>query len=141
VDYVIEQAIVTALDAARKSIHIAMFSFDDRELGEAVIRAHRRGVEVRVLLDEGQGNGVWGEYPKLVAAGIPVLVEHAPGLMHHKFAVIDRRIVITGSYDWTEAANERNFENVVIIECPGIARAYVNEFNQLWAELRAGRIP
>ena len=139
-DYVIEQAVAAALDAARESILIAMFSLSDRELMEAVIRAHLRGVRVRVLLDGGAGQGC-GPWARLLACGIPVLVEQAPGLMHHKFVVIDRRVVITGSYDWTEEANERNCENVVIIDCPGIARAFAGEFERLWALLRAGRIP
>ena len=139
-DYVIEQAIAAALDAARDSILIAMFSLSDQELTQAVIRAHLRGVRVRVLLDGGAGQG-WGPWARLLACGIPVLVEQAPGLMHHKFAVIDHRVVITGSYDWTEEANERNCENVVIIDCPGIARAFAGEFERLWALLRAGRIP
>jgi len=113
-----------------------MYSFTDDELGAAVMRAYARGVDVRILLDEAQKDGAQGrEWPKLVAAGIPVSVERVIGLMHHAFVVIDTRLTITGSYNWTASADENNFENVVFIECPEIAWEYTNEFFSVLAAL------
>ncbi len=136
VDQVIERKLIEALDQAEDSIIIAMYSFTDDELGAAVMRAYARGVDVRILLDEAQKDGAQGrEWPKLVAAGIPVSVEHVIGLMHHAFVVIDTRLTITGSYNWTASADENNFENVVFIECPEIAWEYTNEFFSVLAAL------
>ena len=136
VDQVIERRLIEALDQAEDSIIIAMYSFTDDELGAAVMRAYARGVDVRILLDEAQKDGAQGrEWPKLVAAGIPVSVERVIGLMHHAFVVIDTRLTITGSYNWTASADENNFENVVFIECPEIAWEYTNEFFSVLAAL------
>ena len=75
------------------------------------------------------------EWPKVGAAGIPIMVEDATGLFHHKFAVIDGKLVITGSYNWSGSVDEQNFEKVVFIECADIAQVYTSEFSQLWEML------
>jgi len=129
VDYTIEQRILNELDAASEQILLAMYSFTDDELGAALVRAHQRGVDVYVLMDEGQDSEAAGrEWPKLIAAGVPTAVEHQAGYLHHKFVVIDQEKVITGSYDWTGSANDENFENVVVIECSQVAMQFVSEF-------------
>lgn len=141
IDEIIESRLLSLLAAAQKSICLAMYALTDDQLGEALITAHARGVLVRVILDGGQSNAQGGEYQKLVAAGIPVLVETLPGLMHHKFLVIDGLITVTGSYNWSEAANDDNFENVVIVRNPEVADAFTEEFERLWNELVQGREP
>ena len=136
VDHTIEQRIIDEIEAAEEQILIAMYSFTDDEIGAAVIRAHQRGVGVYVLMDEGQDSDVAGrEWPKLVAEGISTAVEHQAGLLHHKFVVIDQTTVITGSYDWSNVANDENFENVVIIDCAAIAGQFVNEFIHIAIDL------
>ena len=141
VDKVIERKVIEAIDSAKDRILIAMHLFTDDDLGEAVVSAYKRGVDVHILLDEGQESGTQGkEWPKLVAAGIPVMVEHVIGLMHHQFAVIDDLLTVTGSYNWTKNADETNFENVVFISCEEIALAYRTEFFRIWEEL-SGVVP
>ncbi len=141
VDGVIETAIIEAINKARKSVDIAMFSFTDDQLGDAVVRAHRRGVAVRVILGAGQDSVGGGERSKLLSAGIPVGVARTSGIFHHKFAVIDGSLVITGSYDWTDGADKESHENVVFISCPGqttsntVVGQYVRQFNGLWEQL------
>ena len=143
VDGVIETAIVQAIDGARKSIDIALFSFTDDQLGAAVVRAARRGVTVCVILGVDQDKMLGGEYEKLVSAGIPVVVVGTPGLFHHKFVLIDGTLAITGSYDWSDTADKENYENVVFIYCSTLTanltvpEQYAMEFNRLWEELRA----
>ena len=127
-DRVIEAQIVEALSLARSSLLVAMYSFTDDQLGDAVVAAWTRGVKVWVILDTGQVNAIGGEYAKLVTAGIPVAVESVSGLMHNKFAVFDSTRVVTGSYNWSNAADTVNFENTVFIDCPEIAAAYSAEF-------------
>jgi hypothetical protein len=143
VDGVIETAIIQAIDGARKSIDIALFSFTDDQLGDAVVRAARRGVTVRVILGVDQDKMLGGEYEKLVSTGVPVVVASVPGLFHHKFALIDGTLVITGSYDWSDTADKENYENVVFIHCSvltanlTVPERYAMEFNRLWEGLRA----
>ena len=124
----IEQRLINEIDAAEEQVLLAMYSFSDDDLGAAVIRAHQRGVAVYVLLDEGHEIDAGRESPNLAAAGVPTAVEHQAGLLHHRFVVIDRQVVITGSYDWSDAASADDFENVVVIDCAAIAAEYIDEF-------------
>jgi len=142
VDGVIEARLISILDAATRTVDLALYSFTDDQLGAAVIRAHQRGVMVRVILDDGQEGSAGGrEHAKLVAAGIAVVVEKVTGLMHHKFLVVDRTITVTGSYNWSDAADQSNFENVVVIVYAEVADAFTAEFNRLWNALKAGLSP
>ena len=136
VDGVIESQIIKALDEAEKSIDIAMYSFTDDQLADAVIRAYARGVDTRILLDDGQDSSKGKrQFQKLVDAGIAVRVEHVTGLLHHKFVVIDGSLTITGSYNWSDNADADNFENVVVISCKEIADVYAKEFEEIWDTL------
>ncbi len=141
VDGVIETAIINAISHAQKTLDIALFSFTDDQLGNAVVQARRRGVSVRVLLAEGQERVLGGEHGKLVNAGVVVSVAQGLGYFHHNFAIIDRELVITGSYDWSDAADQHNYENVVFISCPAltasqtVAEQYTSEFERLWRTL------
>ncbi|HHR85482.1 MAG TPA: hypothetical protein ENL23_03930 [Candidatus Acetothermia bacterium] len=136
IDNVIEPQIIQALSDAQSEILIAMYSFTDDEIGNAVVAAFQRGVDVRVLLDDGQDSSAQGrEWPRLVDARTPIAVEHESGLLHDKFAVIDCVVVITGSYNWTDSADQRNFENIVVITCPDLASKYREEFFRMAREI------
>ena len=139
IDHVIQRKIIDTINNAESSILIAMYSFTDDELGDAVIAAYQqRELDVRILLDGSQKGGTQGkEWPKLEAAGIPILVEDLTGSLHHKFAVIDGTTVITGSYNWSDKADKNNFENVVFINCEKIAQAYTDEFMRTWGIVSA----
>jgi len=142
---VIETAIINAIGQAQKTLDIALFSFTDDQLGSAVVQAHRRGVSVRVLLAGGQDRVLGAEHGKLSNANVPVAVAQGLGYFHHNFAVIDGQLVITGSYDWSDAADQHNYENVVFISCQvltasqTVAEEYTSEFGRLWAEFWGGR--
>lgn len=144
VDGVIETAIINAIGQAQKTLDIALFSFTDDQLGNAVVQAHRRGVSVRVLLSGGQDRVLGGEHGKLSNANVAVAVAQGRGYFHHSFAIIDGQLVITGSYDWSDAADQHNYENVVFISCPvltasqTVAERYRSEFGRLWAEFGGG---
>jgi hypothetical protein len=133
IDSVIESVIIQALDEAQSEVLIAMYSFTDNEIGAAVIRAYQRGLDVRIILDDEQDSASQGrEWPKLIDAGIPVCVEDVYGPeLHHKFVVVDSALVITGSYNWSDRADTKNFENVVVIRCPQIAKRYRVEFHAM----------
>lgn len=141
IDNVIEARLIKILDEAKETILLAMYSFTDDQLGDAVVRAYARGVSVRVILDGAQDTAQGGEYQKLKDAGIPIIVEKVSGLMHHKYLVVDGLITVTGSYNWTEAANRENFENIVVIVCREVAQAFTAEFERVWEVLSEGRRP
>jgi phosphatidylserine/phosphatidylglycerophosphate/cardiolipin synthase-like enzyme len=135
-----ERAIVAALDGAAASIEVAMYAFTSRVLAKALLRARKRGVKIRVVLD---GNDE-SEYSKgfyLLRKGIDLRYtrgrrrrgrQASYGLMHDKFAVIDHRRVLTGSYNWTASAEKYNYENLLVLDSRPLAAEYEREFDRIW---------
>ena len=138
-------AIVQAIDRATKTLEIALPAFTSDALGQAVIRAFRRGLSVRVILASGQENEIGSEYATLLEARVPVIQTPRAAPFHHRFAVIDGAIVVTGSYEWLDPGSIRRYDTVLIIDCsraavagsPSSASAFQATFNTLWAEFLA----
>jgi len=127
-----EQVITHYISHARSSIHILMFSFTLDSIVDALIASHRRGVEVKVVLETEQ---ILSDiYWKLKNAGIEVRNDTNPSFMHDKIAIIDGEIVLTGSYNWTKTAEHANNENLVVIRDVGIAARYEMEFQRIWRQ-------
>lgn len=96
----------------------------------ALVAAERRGVKVEAIFDPSavrESNTMVGE---LSDGGIPVFIDsaHSPGLAHNKVMIIDETVVITGSFNFTKAAESRNAENLLIIRDPALAAAYTRNF-------------
>jgi phosphatidylserine/phosphatidylglycerophosphate/cardiolipin synthase-like enzyme len=131
-DKEVYKPIVALYDGAEKTIHLAIYSLTKDEFAEALIRAHNRGVEVKVLIDRVQAAGRYADDEMLVNAGVPLRRSKGSGLMHNKFAVIDGIIVYTGSYNHTSGATERNDENYIIIKDKDIAETFEKQFQKIW---------
>lgn len=132
-----EQAVRKELSAARERIDFLAFSFTSDAVGQELRKAASRGVRVRGVFDDSQLRSGWGsEYAGLLAAGIPVCRDGSVEKMHHKVFVIDRVTVITGSYNFSAAAEEVNDENLLIIEDPGLAGAFLIEFERIYSSCR-----
>ncbi len=129
-----EGAIIEQLNKAGESIDIAMYYFTDRNLANAVIDAHNRGVKVRIYLDKDQKEAKYSKSRYLTKQGITIRYSSNSYLMHHKFAVIDNEVVVTGSYNWTASAGERNNENLLVIRDRPLVGRYEQEFDRLWSE-------
>ena len=125
-----EGMIVDCIRQARRQILVQAYSFTSRALANALIAAKRRGVDVQVLADREQTfGGEASRIPELDQAGIPVMLEVRYQSAHNKVMVIDSgtadAAVVTGSYNWTYAAQNKNAENVLILRhSPNIANAY-----------------
>ena len=126
------QEIIEELDKAKVQIDITMYSFTSKELAATLIKAKGRGVIVRAYLDDHMKGGKYSQAKRLKAAGIPVKFDNHSGLMHNKFAVVDNETLITGSYNWTKRAEQRNDENVVIIHSEDSAKLYADKFEEYW---------
>ena len=92
---------------------------------------HQAGLQVSGVFDESQAGGQGSEYARLLAEGLPVELDHNRYKMHHKVFIIDREIVITGSYNFSKSAETRNDENLVILFSPDIAAGFMQEFAAL----------
>jgi len=122
------------ISQAEKDIAVSVFYFTLKTLADELIQAQKRGVSVRVFLDHQQKAADYSKGPYLVKHGIQVRYRpvDTSGSMHTKFCVIDQKIVITGSFNWTVSADLKNDENMLIIESEKIASSYGSYFDRLW---------
>jgi len=128
-----ESIIIKNIDSAKEFINIAMYTFTDREIAQAILRAKDRGVDIKIYLDRSQVNAKYSKSRYFINNGIEgIRISSNNYIMHNKFAVIDNKIVITGSYNWTASAGERNDENLLVIDDKNIIKKYQNQFNNLW---------
>jgi len=129
-----EELLLDLISRANKSIHVMVYSFTLDDLADALIVAHSRGVDVKVIVEKDNAYARGSEVDKLLKAGIKVALDANPYLMHHKVMIIDGKIVATGSYNWSWSAENRNDENVIVIIDEEVAMSYEEEFNRLWVE-------
>lgn len=116
---------------ANETVHVLIYSFTNDDIGDAIVTAHRRGVEIRVVFEKSQVSR-YSEYWKLRSAGVRVRNDTNPYLMHHKIAVIDGYIILAGSFNWSAAAEERNNENLMVLKSRYLATILEEEFERIW---------
>ena len=122
------------IEESRQSLRICVFTLTDNRVSDTVMAAHRRGVAVRIISDddksEDRGSDIW----RFVEAGVPVRLDRLPDHMHHKFAVFDGLTAVTGSFNWTRGAADKNHENILLTDDPRLVRPYIDEFERLWEQ-------
>lgn len=127
-----QKEIIKNINQAEAFINIAMYIFTDKEIALPLIKARERGVKVRLYLDKDQVDYKYSQSRFLVQKGINTRISSNNYIMHHKFAIIDNRLLLTGSYNWTFSANNRNDENLMVIDDPEIIEIFQNQFVNLW---------
>lgn len=127
-----EDALVSLIDSSRETIDGAFFEIGSVRVADAFIRAHKRGVKVRLVTDD--SNLKKPGCKRVKAAGIPVVDDAKKGLMHDKFAIVDGLTVWTGSYNITDNCAYRNNNNAVRIESKELAEIYEAEFREMFEE-------
>ena len=120
------------LSRANTSIHVMIYSFTLDDIANALVYAYHRGVDVKVIMEKQQATDK-SEYENLKKAGVPIKLDSNPEYMHHKVAVIDRKIVVTGSFNWSEHAQKNN-ENMIILMDHQVAWEYEREFEAIWMQ-------
>jgi mitochondrial cardiolipin hydrolase len=128
-------AILRLLRNSRRSADICVFTITDDRLAEAILDAHRRRVAVRILTDNEKAGDPGSDIDRLHAAGIDVRVDRSPFHMHHKFAVLDGKTLLTGSYNWTRGAARDNQENIIVTDAPRLVKPFRATFDRLWDRL------
>lgn len=126
-----EQEVTYWIDRANSTIYVAIYSFTLDSIGDALIDAYDRGIQVLVVFESSQISQ-YSEYQKLSDYGISAKKDSNPSLMHNKVMIVDGHIVITGSYNWSKNAEERNNENLIVIKSEYIASLYEEEFWNIW---------
>jgi phosphatidylserine/phosphatidylglycerophosphate/cardiolipin synthase-like enzyme len=127
----IDQYLVALIDDAQYSIDAAFFELDLQSVTDALIRAHQRGVQVRIVYDDEHTEDD-PQTEQLLDVGIPGTPDERSAFMHNKFVVIDGQIVWTGSWNLTENGTYRNNNNVIVIRSPELAANYTAEFEEMF---------
>ncbi len=124
-----EAMLIGAIRNTRQSLLIQAYSFTSPSIAEAVVQAHKRGVDVRVIVDQSQVGDKYTSATFLKNAGIPVVVDDQPAIAHNKVMIFDQQAVFTGSFNFTRSAQSRNTENGIIIRGDAsIVKAYTDNW-------------
>jgi phosphatidylserine/phosphatidylglycerophosphate/cardiolipin synthase-like enzyme len=135
------EAIVKELGHAKTSVLVQAYSFTSAPIAKALLDAHKRKVKVQVILDRSQKREKYTEATFLFNQGIPVKIDAVHAIAHNKVMVIDGETVITGSFNFTKAAEEKNAENLLVIRDKKLASLYTKNWEEhgRHSEIYSGR--
>jgi phosphatidylserine/phosphatidylglycerophosphate/cardiolipin synthase-like enzyme len=124
------EAIVKEIANARSEILVQAYSFTSAPIAKALVDAHKRGVKVEAILDKSQRSEKYTSAAFLANSRIPTFIDARHAIAHNKIMIIDQSAVITGSFNFTKAAEEKNAENLLIIESKTLAGIYIDNWNK-----------
>lgn len=127
--YVLDQ-----VNAAQQSIRFLAFSYTSDPIGDAMMARAQAGVSVQGVFENRNANGIGSEFDRLRNAGIEVQTDGNCYTMHHKVLIIDERLVVTGSFNFTGRAEDINDENVIIAADPLLTRSFLDEYERVYRQ-------
>lgn len=134
-----DKRFIRFVNETKKFLDICVFEIDSEDITEAIIEAHQRGVKVRMVVDS-QTNTKGNSISRLLKAGVPIVDDGGrSAFMHNKFAISDKTIVWTGSYNLTNNASWKHNDNVIKINSKMMAENYLTEFEEMFVDGRFGR--
>ncbi|XP_076680141.1 mitochondrial cardiolipin hydrolase zuc [Andrena cerasifolii] len=125
------------LNRAEQSLDVCMYIMTCESLSSAIVNAHRRGVVVRIIMDGRMAGNDYAQTAVFHKNGIAIKMQHSDNMMHHKFAIVDGDILITGSTNWTMSAFFGNSDNIMITNQRALVKPFVAEFQKLWEALES----
>ena len=126
-------SLLAVVNDAKFSIRFLAFSFTDDALAQTMIERFKAGVDVQGVYETLASTSIYSDLKTFWCAGVPVRQDGNGSLMHNKVIIVDNSTVITGSLNFTAGANEKNEENVIIIDNPEIAALYLQEYAKIWS--------
>src|ERR1044071_5773965 len=123
------KAVVDGLAGARNTILVQAYSFTSAPIAKALAEAHTRGVDVQVILDRRETGTKYSSADFVAHAGIPTLIDGAHAIAHNKVMIVDGDTVITGSFNFTTAAERHNAENLLVVRDRALAARYVENWH------------
>lgn len=126
--YRITEGLCQFIRSANSTLDVCIYDLDLSAVSNALIEAKKRGVQVNVVIDS--DNRKLSAVDRLAKAGIRIVSDHKPSIMHNKFVIADAKRVWTGSFNFTERGESRNDNNALILESPEIAACYLNKFHE-----------
>ncbi len=129
-----QPVLIGIIGSAKQALDVAIYSFTDKEVASALVKAKERGVSVRVITDRTQAatRSQQTVLKQIVRAGIPVKVDTHDGIMHLKVTVADGKTATTGSFNYTQSAEKSNDEVFVVINSSKVAQDFDGEFSHMW---------
>ena len=128
-----EQRVVNMFRTCKNTLDLAIFTFTRDSIAQAVLEAYQRGVKVRCIGDDGNSKVKGSDVRLLASVGIPCKTDNNLRFhMHNKMAILDNSVVITGSFNWTSQAVNKNQDNILFIEDKNIAQQYTDYYNKIW---------
>lgn len=124
------EAVVKELAKARHTVLVQAYSFTSAPIAAALVDAHKRGVDVQVILDKTQAKEGYSSARFLANADIPVLIDAKPKIAHSKVMIIDSMTVVTGSFNFTKSAENDNVENLVVMRGKNFASQYTANWHE-----------
>jgi phosphatidylserine/phosphatidylglycerophosphate/cardiolipin synthase-like enzyme len=124
------EAIIKELDKAENSVLVQAYSFTSAPIAKALLNAHKRGVKVEVILDKSQRSQKYSSADFLANSGILTRIDAAHAIAHNKVMIIDSEIIITGSFNFSRAADEKNAENLLIIRDKALGEKYIENWRE-----------
>jgi phosphatidylserine/phosphatidylglycerophosphate/cardiolipin synthase-like enzyme len=124
------EAIVNQIDNAKSEILIQAYSFTSTPIAKALVNAHKRGVHVEIILDKSNKSQKYSAGDFTAHMGVTTYIDSRHAIAHNKIIIIDKETVITGSFNFTKAAEEKNAENVLIIKSKKLAEIYIDNWNK-----------
>jgi phosphatidylserine/phosphatidylglycerophosphate/cardiolipin synthase-like enzyme len=125
------ETIVREIGKARQEVLVQAYSFTSKPIAKALLDAQRRGVKVVAVLDKSQRTQKYSGATFLTNAGIPVYIDSQHAIAHNKVMVLDRSTLITGSFNFTKAAEEKNAENLLVLKGnPALVERYLKNFEE-----------
>ena len=123
-------AIVKEISKAKSEILAQAYSFTSKEIAKALVDAHKRGIHTEIILDKSNRSQKYSAADFTHNMGIPTFIDAEHQIAHNKIMVIDKETVITGSFNFTKAAEEKNAENLLILKNRELAKVYIDNWNK-----------
>ena len=123
------EAVVAQIKRARREILVLAYSFTSKPIAEALIEAKKRGVHVDIVLDRSQEKEAYSELPMIEEHGLYPHIDAQHAIAHNKVMIIDKKTLITGSFNFTHQAEGENAENLLVVKGhPELVRSYRQDF-------------
>ncbi|VAW67570.1 hypothetical protein MNBD_GAMMA09-2281 [hydrothermal vent metagenome] len=129
--------IIRLIKGAKKTVSICVFTISDNKITQAIMDAHNRGIDVSIISDNDKANDRGSDIYQLMDKGLNVILDDSPYHMHHKFMLVDSRVLLSGSFNWTRSASDVNQENILISYDDDLVSLFNQNFEKLKRSFKA----
>jgi phosphatidylserine/phosphatidylglycerophosphate/cardiolipin synthase-like enzyme len=134
----VRESILKEIESATSTLDLAIREITSPDMAQALVKAKQRGVKLRIVADSKQGKLRTSQISYLIHQGIPVKVlgGKEKGMMNYRFAILDGKRVLTGTFDWSGTSEQWNYESLLMINEGEVVATFQKEFEKLWREKR-----